>query len=67
MLKEQFQLVIDRDKGMHYIIKSKDKNQKSQTEDITVAFMPEIKDSKYCPGLSYIKYADALSFKSDKL
>ena len=55
---------------MKYVTKAVDeetKNHKETDQDIISGFMPEIKDSKYCPVSSYIKYVNALSPKSEKL
>ena len=70
MLKDTFEVTTDQDTGIRYVTKVKDeetKNHKETDEDIVCGFMPEIKDSKYCPVKSYLKYLNALSPKSDKL
>ena len=36
-------------------------------QDIIFGFMAEIRDSKYCPVTSYLRYVDALSRNSEKL
>ena len=70
ILKYDFQLITDKDTGVHYIKKVKDeetKNHKETDKDIVTGFMPEIKGSKFCPVTSYLMYVNALSYKSEKL
>ena len=70
MKKDWFQVKTDIKTGLRYIVKVKDeetKKHKTCDEAITSAFMPEIKDDKYCPVRSFVKYFDALSPKSDSL
>ena len=70
MLKDNFEVTTDPDTSLHYVCIAKDeetKNHKETDSDIISGFMPEIKDSKYCPVTSYLRYVKALSPKSDKL
>ena len=70
MLKDDFKIFTDSTTGLKYIKKVKDeetKYHKETDQDIITGFMPEIKDSKYCPVSSYIKYVNALSSRSEKL
>ena len=70
MLKDTFKLEVDLKTGLRYITKAKDeetKNHKETDQDIISGYMTEIKDSKYCPVTSYLRYLEALSPKSEKL
>ena len=66
--KNTFRVVTE--KGITFVEKTEDKETKNHKEtdnEIITGFMPEIKNSKMCPVLSYTTYISALSPESDKL
>ena len=70
MFKNTFEIMTDPDTGVRYVTKAIDeetKNHKETDQDIISGFMPENKDSKYCPVKSYLRYLNALSPRSEKL
>ena len=70
MTKDTFKMTTDRNNGIRYIVKAVDeetKNHKETDKDIVSAFMPEMRDSIYCPVSSFMRYLNALSKKSNKL
>ena len=64
MTKDTFKMFTDATTGLNYIKRVEDeetKNHKNYDEDITTAFMPEIKNSKMYPVQSYLTYLYLLS------
>ena len=68
MKRDHFKLSFDEQRGIRYIKLAKDKetkNHKEVDQDIESGFLPEMKDSKYCPVTSYLTYIMSLSCQSD--
>ena len=64
MEKDHFKVTYDRVDDICYIELSVDEETKNHNEvdsNIDSPFVPEIKDSKYCPVTSYLTYIMCLS------
>ena len=69
MMKNHFKVVYD-ERDICYVelaVDEETKNHKEVDKDIDSPFMPEIRDSKYCPVTTYLTYCMSLTKYSDYL
>ena len=68
--KITFKVTFDKECDIHYVelvVDGETKKHKEEDSDTDSPFMPEIKDSKYCPVISYLTYYMSLSRDSPYL